>query len=128
MPPSERWRPSRQWLCAAGRTQGPSRSPHTAKTDPAVWFRQVEGLMAFCNIMDDYFCVVLVQGALSHAQQDSVAGILEADPLPSNAYQLLKAELLRLHETGSGSGCTLIRLLFIVTFLPVILYITRLPS
>jgi hypothetical protein len=63
-----------------------------------LWFRQAEGLMQFRNITDDYYRVVLVQGALSHAQQDAVAGVLEADPLPSNAYQLLKTELLRLHE------------------------------
>jgi hypothetical protein len=57
--------------------------------------------MARRNITDDYYRVSLVQDALSYAQQDAVAGVLEADPLPPNAYQLLKTELLRLHEKSS---------------------------
>ena len=57
--------------------------------------------MTMRNITDDYFKVILVQAALTNAQQDAVASILEQDPLPSDAYQLLKAELIRLHEKSS---------------------------
>jgi len=70
---------------------------------PSLWFKQAEGQILMRNITDDYFRVVLVQAALSYAQQDSVARILEADPPPPNAYQLLKAELLRLHEKNAWS-------------------------
>ena len=53
------------------------------------------------NITNEYFKVILVQAALTNAQQDAVASILEQDPLPSDAYQSLKAELIRLHEKSS---------------------------
>jgi len=59
--------------------------------------------MLMRNITDDHFKVILVQAALSYAQQDSVAKILEADPLQPNAYQLMEAELLRLHEKSAWS-------------------------
>ena len=53
------------------------------------------------NVTNEYFKVILVQAALTNAQQDAVASILEQDPLPSDAYQSLKAELIRLHEKSS---------------------------
>ena len=65
---------------------------------PSLWFRQAEGQMTMRNITNDYFKVILVQAALTNVQQDAVASILEQDPLLSDAYQLLKAELIRLHE------------------------------
>ena len=57
--------------------------------------------MAIRQVTDNYFKVILVQAALTNAQQDAVASILELDPLPPNAYELLKAELIRLHEKTS---------------------------
>jgi len=39
------------------------------------------------NITNEYFKVILVQAALTNAQQDAVASILEQDPLPSDAYR-----------------------------------------
>jgi hypothetical protein len=66
-----------------------------------LWFRQAEGQMTMRNITNEYFKVILVQAALTNAQQDAVASILEQDPLPSDAYQSLKAELIRLHEKSS---------------------------
>ena len=39
--------------------------------------------------------------ALSHAQQDAVARILDQDPMPAGTYNILKAELLRLHEKSA---------------------------
>ena len=68
---------------------------------PSLWFRQAEGQMTMRNITNEYFKVILVQAALTNAQQDAVASILEQDPLPSDAYQSLKAELIRLHEKSS---------------------------
>jgi len=57
--------------------------------------------MTMRNITNEYFKVILVQAALTKAQQDAVASILEQDPLPSDAYQSLKAELICLHEKSS---------------------------
>jgi len=68
---------------------------------PSLWFRQAEGQMTMRNITNEYFKVILVQAALTNAQQDAVASILEQDPLHSDAYQSLKAELIRLHEKSS---------------------------
>jgi hypothetical protein len=68
---------------------------------PSLWFRQAEGQMTRRNITNEYFKVILVQAALTNAQQDAVASILEQEPLPSDAYQSLKAELIRLHEKSS---------------------------
>jgi len=47
---------------------------------PSLWFRQAEGQMTIRNITDEYFKVILVQAALTNAQQDAVASILEQDP------------------------------------------------
>jgi hypothetical protein len=85
----------------SGSDPGSFQLPPFREDRPSLWFKQAEGQMLMRNITDDFFKVVLVQAALSYAQQDSVARILEADPLPPNAYQLLKAELLRLHEKSA---------------------------
>ena len=60
--------------------------------------------MANRQVTDYYFKVILVQASLTNVQQDAVASILELDPLPSNAYELLKAELIRLHEKIPGTA------------------------
>jgi hypothetical protein len=85
----------------SGSDPGSFTLPPYREDRPTLWFRQAEGLMQFRNITDDHYRVVLVQGALTFAQQDAVAGILEADHLPPNAYQLLKEALLRLHEKNA---------------------------
>ena len=71
---------------------------------PSLWLRQAEGQMANRQVTDYYFKVILVQASLTNVQQDAVASILELDPLPSNAYELLKAELIRLHEKIPGTA------------------------
>ena len=57
--------------------------------------------MAFRQVTEDYFKFILVQAALTNAQQDAVASILDLEPLPPNAYELLKAELFCLHKKSS---------------------------
>jgi len=52
-------------------------------------------------ITDEDFKVTLVASALSHAQQDAVARILDQDPMPAGTYNILKTELLRLHEKSA---------------------------
>ena len=52
-------------------------------------------------ITEEDFKVTLVAAALSHAQQDAVARILDQDPMPAGTYNTLKAELLRLHEKSA---------------------------
>ena len=68
---------------------------------PSLLFWQAEGQMAIQQVTDGYFKFILVQAALTNAQQDAVASILELDPLPPSAYELLNAELIRLHEKTS---------------------------
>ena len=50
---------------------------------------------------NDYFKVMLMQAALTNAQQDAVASTLEQEPLQPNTFQLLKAELIHLQEKSS---------------------------
>jgi hypothetical protein len=102
MPPK---RPSRRAVAAVsneivrnGSDPGSFQLPPYREDRPALWFIHAEGLMDMRNITDPYFRVILVQTALSYAQQDTVAHILEKGPAQPGVYQLLKAELLRLHE------------------------------
>ena len=43
----------------------------------------------------------MVQAALTNAQQNTVAFVLELDPILPNAYKLLKVEVIRLRERSS---------------------------
>jgi hypothetical protein len=64
---------------------------------PELWFNQAEGLMRGLKITDPIYQAVLVQTALTRPQQEAVAHILELSPLPSNVFQQLRAELIRIH-------------------------------
>ena len=66
-----------------------------------MWFKQAVGLMDLCNIANPTYRLVLVQCALSEAQQEAVAHILESDTPASKAYPQLKAELTRMHQKSS---------------------------
>jgi len=52
-------------------------------------------------ITDEDFKVTLIASTLSHAKQDAVARILDQDPMPAGTYNILKTELLRLHEKSA---------------------------
>lgn len=83
----------------SGSDPGSFQLPPYREDRPSLWFINAEGQMDMRNIIDPYYRVILVQTALSYAQQDAVAHILVKAPTqPAEAYQLLKTELLRLHE------------------------------
>lgn len=81
-----------------GADPGAFQLPPYWEDQPTLWFNQAEGLMRGRNIVDPYYQFILVQCALTRAQQCTVAHILGATPPPPDAYQQLKAELLKLHE------------------------------
>jgi len=64
---------------------------------PELWFNQAEGLMRGRKITDPIYQAVLVQTALTRPQQEAVAHILELSPPPSDVFQQLRAELIRIH-------------------------------
>ncbi len=64
---------------------------------PELWFDQAEGLMRGRKITDPIYQAVLVQTALTRPQQEAVAHILELSPPPSDVFQQLRAELIRIH-------------------------------
>ena len=49
------------------------------------------------KITDPIYQAVLVQTALTRPQQEAVAHILEVSPPPSDVFQQLRAELIRIH-------------------------------
>jgi len=53
------------------------------------------------NITNPTYHLVLAQWALSEAQQEAVAHILESNTLTSEAYPQLMAELTRMHQKSS---------------------------
>lgn len=85
----------------SGRDPGAYQLPPYRADRPSLWFRQAEGHMRMRLITDEDFKVTLVASALSHAQQDAVARILDQDPMPAGTYNILKTELLRLHEKSA---------------------------
>jgi hypothetical protein len=101
MPPK---RPSKRAVAAvssegvrSGSDPGSFQLPPYREARPADWFDYVESLMDMRNITDPHFRATLVQQALTYAQQDAIADVLKKRREPEG-YQLIKAELLRLHE------------------------------
>ena len=101
MPPK---RPSKRAVAAvsseavrSGADPGSFQLPPYREAAPAQWFDFAESLMDMRNITDSHFRATLVQQALTYAQQDLIADALKKKREP-DGYQLIKAELLRLHE------------------------------
>ena len=81
----------------SGSDPGSFQLPPYREARPADWFDYAESLMDFKKIYDPHFRATLVQQALTYAQQDAIADVLKKRREPEG-YQLIKAELLRLHE------------------------------
>jgi len=82
MPPKRAWRTVAAAVATseeqpARAAPGAFQLPPYKQTRPVMWFKQVEGLMDLCNITNPTFRLVLVQCALSEAQQKAVAHILK---------------------------------------------------
>ncbi len=82
---------------AGGADPGSFQLPPYREDSPTLWFDYAEGLMDMRRITNPYFRATLVQQALTYAQQDAIAGVLLRKK-EVGAYELIKNELLRLHE------------------------------
>ena len=82
---------------AGGANPGSFQLPPYQEDSPTLWFDYAEGLMDMRRITNPYFRATLVQQALTYAQQDAIAGVLLRKK-EVGAYELIKNELLRLHE------------------------------
>ena len=74
-----------------------------------LWFWQAEGQMAIQQVTDDYFKVIMVQAAaLTNAQQDAMASILEQEPLTHNGsnIQCWGEEQRQLQFSGHTPSCS----------------------
>jgi hypothetical protein len=80
---------------------GAFQPPPYKQARPIMWYKKAESLMDMQKITNPAFRLVLVQCALPDALQESVALILEADTLASEAYSQLKAKLTCMHVKTS---------------------------